>query len=92
MGFMRSDKFDEAFFVLDCLFDASEIFLVFEIALLYFVEGLLLWVESLESLGGEEVGKRFCLFEQFQAHLEVGHFKFNEVVYQHLVEGIGEIK
>lgn len=85
-------KFDEAFFVFDGFFDAVEIFLVFKVALLDLVEGLLLGVERLESLGGEEIGKGLCFFEQFEAHLEVGHLEFNEVVYQHLIERIGEVK
>lgn len=62
MWFMGPYKFDETFFVFDGLFDAIEIFLVFEVALLNFVEDFLLWFERLECLGGEEVGQRFCLF------------------------------
>lgn len=73
-------------------FDGGEVLLMFKIALLDLVESLLLRIIVLESLLLEQISVGSYLFEQFQAHLEVSHLKFDQIIDEDFILLLGEFE
>ena len=74
------DKLAITFLMLDGLLDTQEIFLIFQIVSFYSIEDLLLRLKCLESFRGEQIGQGFAFLEDFEAHLEVIHLEFDQIV------------
>ena len=85
LRFIWLNELCKALLMFYCFLYASEILLIFEVIFLDVVEKFLLGIKSFEGCRIKEVSIVLAFFKQLQAHLEIVHFEFYQVVDQNLI-------
>ena len=91
-GLMRTDKLSKALLAFNSFLDAAEIFFVFDITFLYLIKSFFFGIKALKSLGLKEICKGIILLQKFEAHFQIIHLEFNQIVDENLVQIIWKTK